>query len=178
MITTRTVLSNNSFLSFRAWTYLHYLLWIGFRTPQILSIIGSSTLFLPQDCLWWSACHGSLMESASVNTCPFPCNKETKVNAFDHSDISEWNEEEMERWQLGQIASKIEHDKPLNVISMWTFGGRSVYDDREYEWIWNSSERGAVERNRHKGEYISECNMHIQWSLRVCKPLRISSISA
>lgn len=92
------------------------------------------------------------MESASVNTCPFPCNKETKVNAFDHSDISEWNEEEMERWQLGQIACKIEHDKPLIVISMWTLGGRSVYDDREYEWIWNSSERGAVERNQHQGE--------------------------
>lgn len=69
------------------------------------------------------------MESGSVKTCPFHCNKETKVKAFDHSDISERNEEEIERWRLGQIASKIEHDKPLIVISMWTLRESSVYDD-------------------------------------------------
>lgn len=39
----------------------------------------------------------------------------------------------MERWQLGQIASKIEHDKPLIVISMWTLREWSVCDDGEYE---------------------------------------------
>ena len=63
------------------------------------------------------------MESASTNTWLFSSNMETKVNAFDHSDINERNEKEMERWQLGQITSKIEHDKPLIVISMWTFRG-------------------------------------------------------
>lgn len=36
--------------------------------------------------------------------------------------------EEMERWQLGQIASKIEHDTPLIVISMWTLRGWSLCD--------------------------------------------------
>lgn len=41
----------------------------------------------------------------------------------------------MERWQLGQIASKIEHDKRLIVISVWTFGGWCVYDGWEYEYI-------------------------------------------
>lgn len=39
----------------------------------------------------------------------------------------------MERWQLGQIALKIEHDKPLIVISMWTLREWSVCDDGEYE---------------------------------------------
>lgn len=38
---------------------------------------------------------------------------------------------------MGQIASKIEHDKPLIVISMWTLRGSSVCDGgggmNEYE---------------------------------------------
>ena len=73
------------------------------------------------------------------------------MNAFDHSDISEWNEQEMERWQLGQIALKIEHDKPLIVISMWTLREWSVCDDGEYEWIWNSFERREAEGSWPKG---------------------------
>lgn len=128
--------------------------WLGFRTPGntvqycITHLVSSPGLFVM---IW--ACQGSLTGSASVNTCPFHCSEETKVNAFDHGDISEWNEEEMERWQLGQIASKIEHDKPLIVISMWTLREWSVYDDREYEWIWNSFERREVEGNWPKGVF-------------------------
>lgn len=69
------------------------------------------------------------------------------MNAFDHSDISEWNEEEIERWQLGQIASKIEHDKPLIVISMWTLRESSVYDDGR---IWMNMRLVWEERGKRK----------------------------
>lgn len=90
---------------------------------------------------------GALWKSASVKTRPFHRNKETKVNAFDHSDISEWNEEEIERWQFGQIASKIEHDKPLIVISMWTLRESSVYDDGR---IWMNMRLVWEERGKRK----------------------------
>lgn len=72
------------------------------------------------------ACQGALWREPVVNPSPILYNKEAQVNVFDHGDISEWNEQEMEIWQLGQIASKIEYDKPLIVISMWTFGGDGV----------------------------------------------------
>lgn len=101
----------------------------------IWHLVSSPGLFLM---IW--AYQRSLIESASVNTCVFHCDKETKVNAFDHSDISEWNEEEIERRQLGQIASEIEHDKPLIVISTRTLRESSLYDDRgiwmNAEFIW------------------------------------------
>lgn len=107
----------------------------------IMNLVSSPGLFM-----MIQGCQRSLMDNATANTCPFHCNKETKVNAFDRGDISEWNEEEMQRWQLGQIACEIEHDKPLIVISMWTLREWSVYDDREYEWIWNSFEWKEVGR--------------------------------
>lgn len=87
------------------------------------------------------------MESASTNTWLFPSNMETKVNAFDHSDINERNEKEMERWQLGQITSKIEHDKPLIVISMWTFRGMECL---WWKGIWMSMQFIWCERGGRK----------------------------
>lgn len=124
------------------------------KYSPILHFVSSPGLFM-----MIRACQRSLMESASVKTCPFHCNKETKVNAFDHSDISERNEEEIERWRLGQIASKIEHDKPLIVISMWTLRESSVYDDGR---IWMNMRLIWEERGKRKltQRCIFQC-MHI-----------------
>lgn len=79
---------------------------------------------------------------------------EAEVSSCDRIDISEWNEEEMERWQLGQIAFKIEQDKPLIVISMWTFGAGGFM----MMWILNGYEPNL--QWGEKSNNFNVCNIH------------------